>query len=111
MRLMQADVGIGHSSPMVAAVVPCAVSAFVGRQREVVKNPAFSASCSFASHLGVYLSGFVFREATLNFNSNSHPYQLLLKGQFLPYFISPERLPGLFPFKNVFTSKGQRNRM
>lgn len=105
---MQADVGVGHSSPMVAVVVPCAVSAFV--TREVVKKHVLSASCSFALHLGVCLSGFVFKEAALNFNSNSHPYQLLLKGQFLPCFISPERLPGLFPFKNVFTSKGQRNK-
>lgn len=93
---------------MVAVAVPCAVSAFV--TREVVKKPASSASCSFASHLGMCLSGFVFKEATLKFYSNSHLYQLLLKGQFLPSLISPERLPGLFPFKNAFTSKGQRNK-
>lgn len=81
-----------------------------GRLSTKAAFPASVVCCSFASLLGVCLSRFVFKEARLNFNSNSHPYQLLLKGQFLQSLISPEGLPGLFPFKNVSTSKGQRNK-
>lgn len=70
--------------------------------------PAPVVCCSFVSPLGVCLSCFVFKGTTGNFNSDSHPYPL--KGQFLPSLILLERLPGLFPFKNVSTSKGQRNK-
>lgn len=95
----------------VSLIKPCAVSDF--RSREAVNKNCISASAlcrSFALPLCVCLSCFGFKEAVLNFNSNSHTCQLLLKGWFLPSLISPEGLTGLVHFKNVSTGKGHRNK-